>query len=300
MAIWSEQLDCELHGLSEKEWKWSYWYITHKEQTRKIFIIFLLSLDILFGVIVVYGLIKYYFIDYSSDYYLMRALPNDLVNYQAFRAANRPKDLSIDSILVLPVGSKKSDLAVKVYNSNKKWLITSIKYQFVVPGQETPALSTYVLPLEEKYLTYEGVANLNNNSAVDFRIVEINWQRVPPAESLVNNRSSFEVKDIQYIPAYKSNISGRLDISRAEFAITNLTLYSYWEVNCQVLLYHGSSLVGVNNALIAQFGSMKTVPVAVTWFGGLPAVDRVQVVPSVNFYDSANYLKIAEEVGEVK
>lgn len=300
MAIGSEQLDSELHGLSEKEWRWSYWYLTHKDRMRKIFIISFLFLDIFLGIFVVYGLIKYFFIDYKSDYYLMQALPNDLVNYQAYRAANRPKDLSIDSILVLPVGQEKSDLTLRVYNSNEKWMISLIKYQFIVPGQETKVLSSYVLPLEEKYLTYEGVVGLTANSAVDFRIVEMNWQKVPPPASFANNRSSFDVQNIQYIPAYKSGISSRLDINRAEFAITNLTLYGYWEVNCQVLLYHGDVLVGINNVLIAEFDAMETVPVVVTWLGGLPVVDTVRVIPNVNFYDKANYMKIAGDVGELK
>ncbi len=83
------------------------------------------------------------------------------------------------------------------------------------------------------------------------------------------------------------------EIGRVSFTVRNTTAYSYWEPSFTILLMRGGSVAGVTRTTLTRLKSGDERSVAVNWFGSLPAVTKVEVIPEVNLFDPDVYMPLS-------
>ena len=128
-------------------------------------------------------------------------------------------------------------------------------------------------------------------------LTEIEWHRVD--HHVVGDytiwsadRLDLDVRDV----AFTSDLAvDSQTIGRVSFVVTNNTAYSYYDPAFFILLKRGPSVVGVNRTTLSSLDSGETREVAVNWFGTLPSVGSVEVVPEINLFDLDVYKPLAGE-----
>ena len=143
----------KIDGFTGKELKEAYWFATHKDLIVRIITIILVLICVTFWSVTVYGLIRYFFIDWASDQQMRYQLTSELIDYDYFRQKNQPHQLSVSGVQIFSLGNNRYDFAARIDNQNEKWAIESLKYYFVFGGQEERRIKeTFILPNENKYL----------------------------------------------------------------------------------------------------------------------------------------------------
>jgi len=276
--------------LSGSQLKFGYWYVTHKLKIRKVIIVVLIALNTgLFGWSIIYASLIF-FVYGQSHTDLMNNLATSYVDYSAFREKNKPKDLILPTIDILPSTENRTDLVAHVKNPNQKWSVPYFKYQFVSGPDVLDEGESFLFPNEEKLIIAYGVDQVYNRSDVDLNITEIDWWRFLNFEDFKNSRLNFVIKDVDFITSSKSGLTSRLPVSQTRFTITNDSAYSYWEVGFKIVLYSGQSIIGVNYATVEAFRSGQTKKVSVNWFENLSPITKTEIIPEVNIIDDSVYI----------
>lgn len=270
------------NDLTEKQLKWGYWFLTHKQKLKKILIIFLIVLNAsLWG----YSIFRFslYFARSSLHEKVLFYLSQDLVDLR-MRTKFCPKDLSLSTPKALltgisPQGLSQYDFVVEVENPNPEWAIISLKYKFSWPGGESQPQQTFILPEQTKHLLALGQEVKTRPQNIQCEFLEINWRRVkqPFLEKLAGLDISCE--NVKFIPA------STIYPARVQFEAVNKTVYSFWQISFNIILLQGQTIVGVNSIPLEQFLSGQTRLVTATWTEKLARVTKVVVEPEVNLLD---------------
>ncbi|MFA6533870.1 MAG: hypothetical protein WCT37_01715 [Patescibacteria group bacterium] len=286
-------------GFTGRELAGAYWWVTHRELVHKVLVGFLIFLNVIFWGYALYGLTRYFLVDWNRRQALLRDAGRDYVNYQYWREQNQPAPLAFSGIQILPLGEGRYDLAVSVANNNPLWAVTSLQYSFDFANREKPAIrEAWFLPGESKYLVDLGVAAKFIPNDINFKINAIKWQRVGDIAAKQAEALNFVISDIKFQSADELK-AGKLPISKTSFKVTNNSPYNYWAFNYYILLYSGSRLVGINYLTHDYLDSGETVALEANWFGALSRPDKVEVVPNINILDRSVFRPLTGE-GESK
>lgn len=283
----------DLTQFTEKQLKLAYWYVGHKLFLRKLLIVFLLVLCLIFWGYGIYGLIDYFLIDQVRFSQMLKEMSYELVDYSAFKLKNQPKNFAILSSNVLPSGKDKYDFVAKILNPNLNWW-AEFEYKFIFDGKETVPRKGFILPDEEKFLLELAVESKIKLRQVSFEFQDIKWHRLDRHQisdyaSWSGERLNFEITEVKFSP---SVIKDRIPISKVTFTAANRTAYNFWNVGFYILLYRGTSISGVNYITLEQFLSGEKRAVEVSWFEVVPTVTRVQVLPEINIFDAGVYMPV--------
>ena len=302
----------DYEDLSEKELSFGYWFLTHKVLLRKILVIFLIALAVIFFAYAIYGLVIEIVINGQSFNTAMQNLPKNLVDYSGYRAVNQPKDLQIANITIITGKGEKYDLVAKIKNPNPNWAL-SFDYQFVTGVDEVdlnkdksgsnPARikKGFFLPGEDKYLMDLSVASPRRIGQARVNFTNIQWQRVVNYAAIGAEKFNFSAEGVKFIPASATEISGKLPVSQVTFQATNKSAYNYWGVGFQIILFRGGEAIGAANYIsLSQLLSGETRPVTVNWFESLPDISSVQIIPEVNVLDQSVFMQITGQGGEFR
>lgn len=275
--------------LSNWQLKFGYWYVTNKLKLKKALVISLIVLNVgLFGYSIIMGIILLLQLDTHQQ--IQDSLGSDLIDYNYFHEQNKPKEIVMASLDILPTTGGRYDIVAKVKNPNTRWYVENIVFQFVSASEIAYQGESFILPFEEKNLIAFGVDKPIKLGNLTLNIDDISWQRVSNYEEFAESRLDFRVSDIEFITSRSSGLSSRLPVSQSRFMVTNNSAYNFWQVGFYVLLYSGNQLVGINYTTIDQFLSEQTREVSINWFESLPSVTRTQVVPELNILDENAYI----------
>lgn len=290
-------------NFNDRALKFSYWYITHKLLLRKILVIFLIILSVIFFAYAVYVAVLEFAI-YGQNYnQILVSLPQSLVNTGAYRAAHEVQDPQVENVTVIAGAAEKYDFIAKIKNPNPDFAVESFNYQFITgddsvdlsgdkSGPNPDRLKTgFVLPGEEKYLVDLSVQIKKRINQARLNITNIKWRRIPDYASIQKEKLRFDIADVKFIPP-TADSSGKLPISKVSFNATNKSAFSFWNVGFYVILFKGTAIAGANYVSIDQFLTGQIRPITVNWFEALPDITQVQVVPEVNILDFSVYMEL--------
>ena len=102
----------------------------------------------------------------------------------------------------------------------------------------------------------------------------------------------FTITDAQFFQ--ETRFDGEV-YGRSVFSLSNDTAFSYYDVGLFVLLKRGSAIVGVNKTTLSTLNSGEETDVTVNWFGTLPSVSQVEVIPELNIFDLGVYKPLMGE-----
>jgi len=267
------------HGLTNRQLKLSYWYITHKLTVRKWLAVLLAVLTALLWFYIIWQL-AFFIKDYNANNSNLRQLLFGANIALPKVESQKPQPPNISEIQVLGGENNLYDFIAQITNSNKNWLLT-FDYKFADNNASSSARKGFVLPGEQKFLMDLGHAD----SQAKLEITNQVWQHLNNPQQVIDKRLRFEITDPVF---HRMNQAG--EPSRATFTVQNASAYGYWEVGVPVFLYSSGNLVAVNYLTLSQLASGEKRPVEVYWNYPIGGVDEVQVIPEVNVFDEDNIM----------
>lgn len=267
------------YNFTNKELKFSYWYITHKLLLRKIFIIFLGASCFLIWFYVIWQLAFFGF-NYSLENQQIRKLVfGDNLGLPALGRL-QPAPLQISDPLALKSEGQRYDYLAEILNSNKYFLAT-FDYQLAGGNQPATKRAGFILPLEKKYLLSLGVAS--SASALD--ISNLKWRRLYNPQAVYEERYRFKIENENFNASSQAGVPSILT-----FDITNDSAFSYWQIGLQSFLYSGGNLASVNYLVLEQLKSGEKRHLQLNWSNALPRISQIKIVPEVNVFDEDNIM----------
>ena len=165
-------LDIPTHGLTDRQLKFSYWYITNELKLRSYLIIFLIVLSVLFYFYVGWQLV-FYATEYQTQNYHTRRLLFGGNLLLAYVTALKPVPIEVSPIQSFNIEGNRNDFISQVRNNNANWLVT-FDYQFVSNSDQTLKRKGFILPGEVKYLMDLGI----EGSGVNLEISNQKWIKI--------------------------------------------------------------------------------------------------------------------------
>lgn len=268
----------------------SYWFVSHKLAIKRIATALFFAFDIVLGAYLIYLLIVNIGIRQAEHDALIASFLGDggLAKTAAGAAALAPASLQTGAIATIVSGAA-ADIVVPVANPNAKWG-ARFTYHFMVSGKATAPRAGFVLPGETRLL-YD--LNVEGGAAVQsVEITDVAWVRDIDYQTTYEQRlRGIEFTGVEYIVPEELSIGEQLPISRVRFTVANKTAYSYRDARFTVVLLSGSATVGVNSVALDELRTGQSAAMEATWFGRLPRVTSVQIVPEINVLDQGAYLR---------
>jgi hypothetical protein len=234
--------------LGDRELKASYWYLTHKQLIRKLFIIGLIIINLGFLIPLGFGLVGY-----------IKELPqssvwaNDIktgsINWVEVHQQIKPKSLVISRTETVTRSAGAYDIIIWVKNPNPQWFAAEVDVTVLLAGNKSEPQPLFILPNEEKVVVVSNmrIPNLTNITQETARAsFNVNsWQRV---EDLKNYQLPiFEITDTT-----AQNLGDQYTQTRVVGHLSNRSLAGYGVVNLTVVLWSGQKPIGVAMASLQK------------------------------------------------
>lgn len=272
--------------LSKEELERGYFFLTHRDSFKKIFLWGAIVLLAVLYIILIFNVVKY-FRSGSLNEAALGISQN--YNWAAYHQANKPQPIAVSASQYFALGGQRYTLAALVENKNANWAVRNLDYSFVVNGQELNSRQSFIGPSEKKFLLLTGYEASAGISKVEIKINHIDWYHIDNDLPEIN----WDIKDVQFQAATRQTVGDvTVDVpARVTWQAQNLSLYNFWEVAWQVGLFQGDRLVGVAEMNTRDFASLETRPLEVVWLNDLTRVTRTEVYPVVNKLDPDNFKK---------
>jgi hypothetical protein len=278
----------------EKEYKrfykFSLWWVNHRALLRRIGLGIFIAFDALLLLWGGWHLLDAFAISYSADQISVAQMAvvgqSDL---HAYTHASAAEDYIEEDVTVISIGSDRYDFFTTLQNPNEDWWAT-FTYAFEVGDDRTDPVDSYVLPSGVAYLTELGVDSSVPIRNADLVIEDLRWRRldhhlISDYDTWYEDRMNFVIENV----AYETEDEFDETFGRTSFTIENDTAFGYYDVSLLVLLKRGSGVVGVNKTLLTDLESGEEAEVDLSWFGTLPSVSQVEVIPILPLFDIDTY-----------
>ncbi|MFA5946200.1 MAG: hypothetical protein WC802_04810 [Patescibacteria group bacterium] len=227
------------------------------------------------------------FVDVRSTAGLVR----NAVTTHSLSLAQAPASLTLGSAKTLTGAPGAYDFLADASNPNANWYVT-FSYSFSFDGGGTEKMPGFLNPSESRPLAQLGIKNDAVPRNARLVIENLAWHRVdrhavPEITRWLAEHDAFPISAV-------STSSIALDhgaLGETNFTVANKTAYSYWDPRFLILLERGGSAVSVSEVTLSQFLSDESRPVSVRWFQTIPTGATVRVVPVLNLFDPAVYMK---------
>lgn len=233
-----------------------------------------------------YNYVFYFLHGREADKQISIDLSASLIDTQAYREANAPKDLDVGPILTFAVADKY-DFLVTLNNPNERHH-SNFQYCLFAGEEELVCGSSFILPSSQKNLLIPSVSSEGRPSNVRLVITDLFWQRlnahaIPNWSEYKTERLNIEVTDIKY----NNSTSGFHGLT---FKVKNRSAYSYLSVPFSIIMYNGQMPSGINIYNIDNFYSGDEREVSLSWRAAGERVTRTEVVADINILNNNVFL----------
>ena len=267
------------------------WYYENKEIILKIFLGFLIFLNLLFWIYVFYG-ITMIILNSEEESGLTEEIIAQRSSVFEIHDSMAPEPLLAQQAQSVPssgesgnpMETKRADFVCVVENTNPNWVI-EVDYFFTWDGGESETYTTMILPLKKAPLYAIGTpvsvlpSSVQINISPRYSRVKAD-SKVPRALSAVD---SLRVDDYTITPGdYFTDV---------EALLINIGMYSIIEPSFVIVAKDSSErLLGSGVYLAEKIDSQGTLKIQYRWMRGLPKNAYVDVYPVFDFLDDSAYL----------
>jgi len=275
-------------GFSEKELRWSSWFVAHREQLRKIGLGVFITVDVILLLVGIWGIADWLLVSGVGEARNVQLLASSA--YGQAPQGGGAQEIAIDTPLVFSGSSGHYDFVTTVTNPNP-WYWVELEYQLSVGDTTTPLRTGFVLPGQQKKISELGFAHDGSLGNVQMKVIKRAFHRIdrhaiPDVNAWMQSHLTMPATDAKFIPPVAG---ATVPVSETSFTITNQTAFSYYDVPIDVFVYRGDTLVGANRQSFSTFGAGESKPVDLFWYQNLPSVTRVEAVPDLNVFDPNVY-----------
>lgn len=282
---------------TKRLYRLSLWWVEHRVLVKRIGYGLFIAFDVVLLLFVGWHLLNAYAIKYGAEQGIVLRMvalgQDDLHRYTLSASAD---DLGQNDVRVISIGDNRYDLYTVLQNPNDDWW-AEFEYAFELDDGQTQTRQGFILPMEEKPIVEFAVESGVPISSSALVIESVRWYRldhhlISDYLTWSEDRLNITIENAQY--EQETRFDGEV-YGRTTFMVRNDTAYSYYDVGLYILLQRGSSVVGVNRTTLSVLESGDETEVTVNWFGTLPSVSQVEVIPELNIFDVGVYKPLAGE-----
>lgn len=285
----------------EKEFKRFYklslWWLEHLAFLRRGGFALFIAVDAALMLLGGWHLLDAFAVSYGSEQNaVLRMVAYGQSDLHAYTAGNAANDLEQGEGRVISIGGGRYDLYTTLTNPNDDWW-AEFTYSFTIGNESTDAQTGFILPTQEKPIVELALESASPIGSASLVIQDVRWHRVD--HHAISDYSTWASDRLNFsISASSFEKETRFDgetFGRTTFTVENGTAFSYYDVGLFVLLLRGSSVVGVSRTTLSALESGIDTRVTMNWFGTLPSVSQVQVIPELNIFDLEVYKPLQGE-----
>ena len=219
---------------------------------------------------------------------LVTSIISDQPAWADVQAATAPQEIKLGAAQVLALGDNHYDFLVEASNPNDNWAVEQLTYEFVKGGEVVASGQTFLLPRERRFLTaLDQPSQLPITGVDSVRLVNLACHQL--------GRPLLDIWQFTDKPSYKARriISEgaktyAVPASVSWGVINNFTQtvrQSVW----QLVLYSGNRPVTVINFEDGDVNFLEQKNFEVSIFGNIGLIDKVDVLPVVNWFDTSRF-----------
>lgn len=274
-----------------RRYRVSLWWVEHRLLLKRLGLSVLMAANAALFLFVAWSFLDAFAVSFDAEQGIVaRMVAVGQTDLRAYTRARAAQPLEAEPVRVIASGADRFDFVTLVTNANADWF-ARFTYHFSSSVGDTPLQQGFILPGEKKpvlHLSFEAPGAVRDASLV---FDEMHWQHVdkkvvPDYETFAAERLRFDIRDVNYSTEIAVNAAR---LGRVEFTVENTSAYSYWEPVFVALLKRGDAIVGINRVVLETLASGETRAVVMHWFGPLPSVSRVEIVPEINILNRAAY-----------
>ncbi|MDO8669243.1 MAG: hypothetical protein Q7K65_03030 [Candidatus Buchananbacteria bacterium] len=267
------------YNFTDKELKFSYWYVTNKLLLKRILAIFLALVGFFLWLYLIWQLVFFGLYFSQESYQLKKLVFGDNLALSVIGQL-QPTSLQVSDPVSLAGEGSRNDYFAEISNNNSNWLAT---FDYIFDGVSKSANSRkgFSLPLEKKYLMNLGV----EGSISQLNISNVKWQRIDNPQTIYQERYKFKIENSNFTPGSNAGDPGILG-----FDITNESAFNYWQVGVAVFLYSGGNIASVNYIALEQLKAGEKRHVQLNFSNKLPKISNIEILPEINVFDEDNIM----------
>jgi len=280
---------------SEREFRFAKWFAGHKEQLRKILIIFLIIIDV--GLFAFVGWkFGIYFLGKEEHEKIIQQPTQSEIDIPYFKEHFQPEELIVQEVQVLKhlslsgEGRFNYSFLTKIVNPNEKWMISKMEYRFVYAGGTTESRETFILPQTEKYIFASGDHFANGPTNAELEIIDLQWKRVKGAE--VDTLKILDKVYAEDVELFQTSSDERIfQMPEVTFIARNDSVHGFWEIPFLIVLYQDQRILDVNSIVVSRLRGGEKRQAELIWPYHVPGANRAEVFPQLNILDPDVFMK---------
>ncbi|MBT4722925.1 hypothetical protein HN958_04085 [Candidatus Falkowbacteria bacterium] len=284
----------------DRQFKFSYWYVSNRVLLRRIFIAVLGLVALFFIVYGLRGLITTFISEKYENEQVYNALLEDNLNQDVIAEVSQAKDLIIKDTKMIATSRGEFDIVGQIENPNQTWVVEQFDYYFEFGDNRTTTKTDFVLPGQKKVLTEIGFSTEKLSNNVDVVIVDVKWKKVSNFEPLAEKMLQFDYQNVVINKSVTEKEGEKLEVTFLEFDIINKSSYNYWSPKFYVLIYNENNLIGVRQVVLDSISSSEIVEKSLAIYNSLPTKSQIQIVEDINILDPEVIKGFGNGSGELK
>lgn len=285
------QYQSPMAELSNRQLRFSGWYVRHKDQLGQAGMIALFLFGLSTMGYALYGWTTYLLVGYGQDQKIFHNLVSQFSNYDNIKPLYEVQPLEFSATRILSSGEGLYDFVTEIRNPNiRNVAVISFSYDFA--GKASEPQDVVVLPGQTTLLVAFGQESDSYPGGAQLNISNIVWHRIDPhavfdVGQYISERLSFTTTDVVFTAA---NARDGVPSHRLTFDITNDSAYSYWQARFVVKLFEGGQLVGVLPLTMDRFQAGKTRSVELRSLVPELSVSEIALVPMIDVFDEREFI----------
>ncbi len=290
MSEGSNNLLLEEEKESKKQYKLSLWWVEHRGALKRLGYGVFMFFDAILLLFVLWTFLDTYAVSYDKERSAIeRMVVQGFDDLRSYTISNAAQELQQDDLRVFSLGGDRYDLYAMMSNPNLDWWV-EFDYSFSTNEADTPIQRAVFLPGQIKPVINLAITSTTPLRSSELRVSNIVWHRIDHREigdyeTWFAERSDIEVRD----PTFRVEQQNEKTIGVTQFTVLNRTAFSFFQPSFFVLLKQGSSVVGVNRITVTSLDSLQSKDVSLNWFGTLPGVSTVEIIPDIQLLDPTTY-----------
>lgn len=278
-------------GMTEQELQLASWWVRSRASALSTLRWVLIGINVLFWGFVIWSLLDAYIISYPRESRIPRLITQNQLAISGLQATT-PKPLLPSDVYVFSISGDRKDFLVQLSNSNDTWW-AEFDYFFKIGDLKTTNKKGFILPSSQRYLTILGSDIESSSKNAQLIIENIQWKRVDPNQvnrdykAFAQNRLQFEFTDASY---RRDLVIGTQTVGQSAFTFRNPSPYGYWNADITVILYRGTTPVGVTTIGKEQIRPGSSDIMTINWFENLSGITRTEFSTDINILDPESYL----------
>jgi hypothetical protein len=279
--------------LSSKEFRFGYWYLTHKKTLRNIGIGVLVAWIVVTLGISLFIIGQYAFFGYWQDKGMYNMQAVEFEDYTRLQPSYSPVGLVIESPFVYESSPGKYDIVSAVDNPNPRF-VAHLEYHYVYDQGETAIQTAVLWPRTHHVLPALGIENTSFLSRTKMIIDTMRWEQIDAhdifdIEPYIASHSNFLLDNIVI---ERQTVGSEVLVPEVRFDVTNDTIYHLWDAEMYVDVRRGNQTIAILPITMDNFMAGETRRITVRSFADITSATTMNLIPAFDVFDPDEFMSL--------